>query len=98
MEVLEEVRKKSLNLLSNFIFFIIFNFFFWKYIFLEFFLEFVNKKISFGNYYEKVCVDESNLAVTTPAFMKHTMNWNDIYVGNDRMFEKVKSLIYFLIF
>ena len=41
----------------------------------------------------EVCVDESNLVVTTPAFMKHTMNWNDIYVGNDRMVEKVKSLM-----
>ena len=41
----------------------------------------------------KVVVDSVNKIVTTPAFMKDTQNWNEIYIGMDRMVEEIKKML-----
>jgi enhancing lycopene biosynthesis protein 2 len=41
----------------------------------------------------EICVDEKNKIITTPAFMKETKNWNEIYEGMDKMVNSLKILM-----
>lgn len=41
----------------------------------------------------EIVVDYNNKIVTTPAFMKDTENWNEIYLGMDKMVEEVVKMM-----
>ena len=40
-----------------------------------------------------VCIDEENMVVTTPAFMKEALDYYSIYKGNDKLIEELLKLM-----